>query len=155
LSEGSYLLRTNLTGRTPEELWHTYIQLTDAEAAFRTIKSDLALRPIYHQVEPRVHAHILVAFLVYAMWKTLQIWMEKNGLGRGVRTVLSECARLKCCEVILPTSGGRELQLHCVTQPDGHQRVLLERLGVEVPVRLGRPRWRDALKLDLPCSHDF
>lgn len=98
---------------------------------------------------------VLARFLAYAMWKTLQLWMERSGLGRGVRTVLAECARLKCCEVILPTSTGRELGLFCVTQPDDHQRALLDRLGIEIPLRLGRPKWRDALKLDLPCSHDF
>jgi len=155
LSEGAYLLRTNLNGKAPEELWHTYIQLTDAEAAFRTIKTDLVLRPIYHQVEPRVHAHILVAFLAYAMWKTLQLWMERSGLGRGVRTVLQECARLKCCEVILPTNTGREIELRCVSQPDPAQRALLDRLGLEIPPRLGRPRWRETLRLESACSHDF
>jgi len=142
LREGAYLLRTNLHGRPPEDLWHTYIQLTDAEAAFRTFKTDLVLRPIYHQVQPRVHAHILVAFLAYAMWKTLQKWMEQAGLGRGVRTVMQELARIKCCHVILPTSTGREIELRCVTQPDGHQRTLLQRLGLKIPLRLGQPRWR-------------
>ena len=142
LSEGAYLLRTNLTHRTPEDLWHTYIQLTDAEAAFRTIKSDLHLRPIYHQVPPRVQAHILVAFLAYAVWKTLQTWMDRAGLGRGVRTVVEELARIKCCEVVLPTSAGRDVEVRCVTQPDGHQRTLLERLRINIPSRLGRPAWR-------------
>ncbi|MFW6158179.1 MAG: hypothetical protein ACOC8E_02340 [Planctomycetota bacterium] len=79
LREGAYLLRTNLNDRTPEDLWRTYIQVTDAEAAFRTIKTDLVVRPIYHQTERRAHAHILVAFLAYAMWKTLQKWMEEAG----------------------------------------------------------------------------
>lgn len=142
LSEGAYLLRTNLTDRTPEDLWHTYIQLTDAEAAFRTIKSDLHLRPIYHQVPPRVQAHILVAFLAYAVWKTLQRWMDRAGLGRGVRTVVEELARIKCCEVVLPTSAGRDVEVRCVTQPDGHQRTLLQRLRIDIPSRLGRPAWR-------------
>lgn len=147
LSEGAYLLRTNLNDRGPEELWHTYIQLTDAEAAFRTIKSELNLRPIYHQVQPRVHAHILIAFLAYAMWKTLQKWMEQAGLGRGVRTILEEFARLKCCEVILPTNAGREIQLHCITRPDGYLRTLLQRLKIEIPQRLGQPKWRKLIKL--------
>jgi transposase len=125
LSEGAYLLRTNMNEKSPEKLWKTYIQLTDAEAAFRTIKSDLAIRPIYHQTEKRVQAHILVAFLAYAMWKTLQKWMEQSGLGRGVRTVLEEFARIKCCEVVLPTSSGKEISLRCITKPDGHQQALL------------------------------
>jgi transposase len=142
LKDGAYLLRTNLTDKTPEELWKTYMQLADAEAAFRTIKSDLQLRPIYHQVQRRVHAHVLVAFLAYAMWKTLQKWMEGAGLGRGVRTVLEEIGRLKCCDVVLPTSAGREILLRCVTKPDEYQEVLLQRLGVEIPTRLGGPKWR-------------
>jgi len=120
-----------------------YIQLADAEAAFRTIKSELVVRPIYHQVQHRVGAHILVAFLAYVMWKTLQKWMDNSGLGRGVRTVLEEFARIKCCEVILPTHAGREIHLRCVTELDECQGVLLERLGIEIPRRLGHPKWRN------------
>ncbi|MBW1688752.1 MAG: IS1634 family transposase [Deltaproteobacteria bacterium] len=146
LSEGVYLLRTNLVGWEPEALWKTYIQLTDVEAAFRTIKSDLVLRPIYHQIERRVHGHILVAFLSYALWKTLQKWMEAAGLGRGVGTVVSELARIKCSKVILPTSTGRELQLSCITKPDKWQQSLLERLRLEVPPRLGQPKWRNLVE---------
>lgn len=155
LSEGAYLLRTNMNEKSPEKLWKTYIQLTDAEAAFRTIKSDLAIRPIYHQTEKRVQAHILVAFLAYAMWKTLQKWMEQSGLGRGVRTVLEEFARIKCCEVVLPTSSGKEISLRCITKPDGHQQALLARLKIDIPLRLGSPRWRKIVKLDRKCSLDF
>lgn len=142
LSEGVYLLRTNLVGWEPEALWKTYIQLTDVEAAFRTIKSDLVIRPIYHQIQRRVHGHILVAFLSYALWKTLQKWMEAAGLGRGVGTIVSELARIKCSEVILPTNTGRELQLWCITQPDKWQQTLLERLRLEIPRRLRQPKWR-------------
>jgi len=146
LSEGVYLLRTNLVGWEPEALWKTYIQLTDVEAAFRTIKSDLVLRPIYHQIERRVHGHILVAFLAYALWKTLEKWMEAAGLGRGVATVVSELARIKCSEVILPTSTGRELQLWCITRPDQWQQSLLERLRLDMPPRLDRPKWRNLVE---------
>jgi len=142
LSEGAYLLRTNLTDRTPQDLWKTYMQLADAEAAFRTIKSELCLRPVYHQLEHRVQAHILVAFLAYAMWKTLQKWMENSGLGRGVRTVQEELARIKCSHVILPTSSGREIQLRCISSPDEGQRIILNRLGLKIPSRLGSPKWR-------------
>lgn len=146
LSEGAYLLRTNLKGETPQHLWKTYMQLTDAEAAFRVIKSELELRPIYHQVQRRVHGHILVAFLSYAMWKTLEKWMENSGLGRGARTVIEELARIKCCEVVLPTSTGREIELRCITRPDEYQRPLLQRLGIEIPSRLGEPRWRSVIR---------
>jgi len=141
LSEGCYLLRTNLTGQSPERLWQTYMQLTDVEAVFRTGKSDLKIRPIWHQLEHRVQGHILFSFLAYALWKTLQIWMEQSGLGRGVRTVIEECARLKANDVILKTSAGREIRLCCITQPDPAQRALLDRMGLVIPERLGRPSW--------------
>ncbi len=141
LSEGCYLLRTNLTEQSPEKLWQTYMQLTDVEAVFRTGKSDLKIRPIWHQLEHRVQGHILFSFLAYALWKTLQIWMERSGLGRGVRTVIEEFARLKANDVILKTSAGREIKLCCITQPDAAQRALLDRMGLMIPERLGRPLW--------------
>ncbi|MFH0823037.1 MAG: IS1634 family transposase [Pseudomonadota bacterium] len=142
LTEGAYLLRSNVTDCSAEELWKMYIQLTDAEEAFRTIKSELRLRPIYHQTERRVQAHILVSFIAYAMYKVLQKWMESCGLGRGVRTILEEIGRLKCNDVILGTVEGRDIHLQCVTLPDGALRVLLARLKLEIPQRLGAPRWR-------------
>lgn len=141
LSEGCYLLRTNLNEQSPEKLWQTYMQLTDVEAVFRTGKSDLKIRPIWHQLEHRVQGHILFSFLAYALWKTLQIWMERSGLGRGVRTVIEEFARLKANDVVLKTSVGREIKLCCITQPDAAQRALLERMGLTIPERLGRPLW--------------
>ncbi len=141
LSEGCYLLRTNLTEQSPEKLWQTYMQLTDVEAVFRTGKSDLKIRPIWHQLEHRVQGHILFSFLAYALWKTLQIWMERSGLGRGVRTVIEEFARLKANDVILKTSAGREIKLCCITQPDPAQRALSDRMGLTIPERLGRPLW--------------
>ncbi len=141
LTEGCYLLRTNLTGRSAQELWQTYMQLMDVEAVFRTGKSDLRIRPIWHQLQHRVQGHILFSFLAYALWKALQIWMKRAGLGRGVRTVLEELARLKTTDVVLGTSCGRQIKLCCVTEPDAAQRALLDRLGLVIPERLGRPRW--------------
>jgi transposase len=146
LSEGCYLLRTNLTEQSPETLWQTYMQLTDVEAVFRTGKSDLKIRPIWHQLEQRVQGHILFSFLAYVLWKTLQIWMERSGLGRGVRTVIEECARLKANDVILKTSAGQQIRLCCITQPDPAQRALLDRMGLVIPERLGRPSWVRAPK---------
>jgi len=143
LSEGHYLLRTNLQGWAPADLWKTYIQLTHAEAAFRVQKSDLQLRPIWHQLEARVQAHILFSFLAYALWKTLEQWMARAGLGHAPRTLLEELARIKVVDVLLPTSTGRTLRLQCVTQPDASQRTLLARLGLTLPRRLGQPRWAD------------
>lgn len=141
LSEGCYLLRSNLTDQTPEQLWLTYIQLTDVEEAFRAQKSELKVRPIWHQLEHRVQAHIFFSFLAYALWKTLQTWMERAGLGRGVRTILEEFARIKATDVLLRTSSGREIRICCITRPDEAQRALLERLGLTLPERLGRPVW--------------
>jgi transposase len=156
LSEGCYLLRTNITDQTPQQLWQTYMQLTEVEAAFRTHKSDLQIRPIWHQLEHRVQAHILFSFLAYAMWKTLQTWMDRSGLGRGTRTVIEEVARIKACDVILPTSTGREVRVCCITEPDAAQRSLIDRLGLAIPQRLGRPSWVAVpQQLDSACSIDF
>ena len=141
LSEGCYLLRTNLTDVSAQQLWQTYMQLTDVEAVFRHEKTDLKIRPIWHQLAHRVQGHILFSFLAYALWKTLQIWMERSGLGRGVRTVLEELARLKANDVVLKTSTGRQIKLCCVTQPDRAQQALLDRMGLTIPERLGRPEW--------------
>jgi transposase len=141
VSEGCYLLRTNLVGWAPADLWRTYIQLTEAEAAFRTQKSQLALRPIHHQLRDRVQAHILFSFLAYAMWKALEQWMTRSGLGHSPATVIQELAGIKVADVILPTSTGRRIRLRCITEPDEPQRVLLNRLGLQLPARLGEPRW--------------
>jgi hypothetical protein len=146
LTEGHYLLRTNLVGWTPAALWQTYIQLTQAEAAFRVHKSDLAIRPIWHQREKRVQAHILFSFLAFALWKTLEQWMSRSGLGSAPRPLREEMARLKVAEVRLPTSTGREVSLQCVTQPDPAQQQLLVRLGLKLPQRLGNPRWVEAVR---------
>ena len=141
LSEGCYLLRTNLTNQSPQDLWKTYIQLTDVEAVLRAEKTDLRIRPIWHHREDRVQGHILFSFLAYTLWKALQIWMERSGLGRGVRTVLEELARIKSTDVELGTSMNKHIRLRCITQPDAAQRAVLDRLGLILPERLGRPEW--------------
>jgi hypothetical protein len=141
LSEGCYLLRTNLSGYSPEELWKMYMQLMDAEAAFRVHKSELVLRPIYHHKEDRVEAHILVCFLAYVLWKTLERWMEAAGLGSAPRPLLDALDRLKSVDVILGTEGARSVQLRCVSQPEEDLAVLLYRLGIAPPSRLMPPRW--------------
>jgi transposase len=139
LSEGAYVLRTNVEHWTPEELWRTYIQLTDAEAAFRIHKSDLSIRPIWHQNAERVQAHILVCFLAYVLWKTLEQWQKRAGLGNSPRTILDEIRRIQSQDVVLPLADGRDLRLRCVVRPDRSQALLLQRLGLDVPSRL-RPR---------------
>jgi len=141
LSEGCYLLRSNLNGYGAVELWQIYMQLVDAEAAFRTCKSELVLRPIWHQYERRVQAHILVCFLAYVLWKTLQQWMQFSGLGSAPRTLLNEVSRLKSTDVILPTTEGREVCLRCVSRPEKELAVLLYRLGIAPPSRLHPPDW--------------
>ena len=135
-SEGCYVLRTNIADWSPDDLWRTYIQLTQAEAAFRIHKSDLSLRPIWHQKEDRVNAHILVCFLAYVLWKTLEQWQQRAGLGHSPRTILEELRRIQSTDVVLPTADGRELRLRCVVRPDAAQAALLDRLGLELPERL-------------------
>jgi transposase len=143
LSEGCYLLRTNLVGVDAATLWKRYIQLTEAEWAFRIHKDELGIRPIWHHKAERVQAHILVCFLAYVLWKTLAQWMQRSGLGDAPRTLIEELAKIKSGDVVLPTQGvnghpGRVVRLRCVTTPDAAQKVLLNRLGVTLPTRLRR-----------------
>jgi transposase len=139
LTEGCYLLRSNVSSWSEEELWQTYIQLTEAEAAFRIQKSELSIRPIWHQREERVRAHIFVCFLAYALWKTLEQWQQRQGLGRSPRTVLDELAEIRSADVVLPMTDGHELRLRCVVRPEPRQLALLDRLGLELPRRLRLP----------------
>ena len=136
LTRGCYVLRSNITDWSAEELWHAYIHLTEAEAAFRIQKSDLALRPIWHQKQHRVQAHLLVCFLAYVLWKCLAQLCKQSGLGHEPRKIFDEISRIKLNDVILPTRNGIEIKLQCVTLPDEHQRILLQRLGLHLPKRL-------------------
>jgi len=136
LSEGCYLLRTNVADWTPQELWRAYMQLTEAEGAFRIHKSDLQIRPIWHQKEDRVDAHILVSFLAYVVWKTLGQMCHQAGLGDEPRRVFDEVSRIKLVDVVLPTRCGAEIRRRCVTRPDEHQAILLQRLGLNLPLSL-------------------
>ena len=140
-SEGTYILRTNITDWTPESLWTAYVQLTEAEAAFRIHKSDLSIRPIWHQKAPRIKAHILVCFLAYVLWKTLEKWQSLAGLGNSPRTILEELSRIQSTDVVLPLAedSQRELRLRCVVRPDKAQAALLDRLGLTLPERLRPP----------------
>jgi len=139
VSEGAYVLRSNVADWSPEELWRTYTQLHEAEAAFRIHKSDLRIRPIWHQREDRVQAHILVCFLAYAMWKLLQGWQQRAGLGSSPRTLLEEFARITVVDVVLPLENGRDMRLRCVAKPDPDTASLLQRLGLRLPTRLRTP----------------
>lgn len=136
LSEGCYLLRSNVTEWSAEELWRAYIQLTEAEAAFRIQKSDLQLRPIWHQKQERVEAHILVCFLAYVLWKTLAQMCRQTGLGDEPRKVFDELARITLVDVVLPTRNGITIRKRCVGRPCEHQAILLQRLGLGLPASL-------------------
>jgi transposase len=141
LTEGTYILRSNIHDWTDEELWKTYIQLSEAEAAFRIQKSDLCIRPIWHHKQSRIKAHILICFLAYVLWKTLQQWQSRAGLGHSPRTILTEFSRIQCADIVLPLADGskRELRLRCVVRPEREQQLLLQRLGLTLPQRLCPP----------------
>jgi len=135
---GTYLLRTNCTETDPAQLWRWYIQLTQAEAAFRTAKSDLKLRPVYHQKTERVEAHILVCFLALALWRVLEQWMRGKGLGTCARKLAAEVATIKSMDVVVPVKRGAEtaeLTVRTVARPDRHVAELLAHLDLELPRR--------------------
>jgi len=143
--EGAYLLRTNLTGESAEELWKKYIQLTEAEAAFRALKSALLIRPLFHQLERRVKAHILVAFLGYALWVTLKHLLQRKDSALSPAQALALLSTLQSADIVLPTTDGREIRLRRVSTPDPKQQELLDQLGITVP---------QDLELNFECSVD-
>jgi hypothetical protein len=114
-----------------------YMQLNDAEAAFRTLKQDLSIRPVHHHNEDRVKAHVLVCFLAYAMYRTLDRLAKLKGLAMTARRVLDSLATIKSGDIILPLVDGRELRLRRVSRPDSQQAEILTRLGVDLPERIG------------------
>lgn len=135
-AQGAYLLRTNCEETDPATIWRWYIQLISAEAAFRTAKSDLGLRPIFHHLESRVDAHILVCFLALALWRSLEQWMQAKGLGSCARKLIETIAAIKSMDVILPVERGgirTDLRLRVVAKPESDAAQLLARLGVQIP----------------------
>jgi len=134
-ADGCYLLRTNLQGYSAEQLWRTYIGLTQIEDSFRITKHDLGLRPIFHQSGSRTQAHILVCFLSLVLWRTLQQWMSACGLGDAPRKLLEEMREVRSLDVILPTDVGPEIRLRTVTRPEQGLAILLERLDFPLPNR--------------------
>jgi transposase len=132
-AHGAYLLRTNCPERDPKQFWKWYMQLQQAEAAFRTSKHDLWLRPVFHQKTERVEAHILVCFLALAMWRTLEMWMAGKGLGTCARQLLKEVSTIRSMDVVLPVQGKGQVRLRVVSKPDRPVAELLHRLGVELP----------------------
>jgi transposase len=133
--EGAYLLRTNLRAESAAELWTKYMQLTEAEAAFRALESALSIRPLFHQLEPRVKAHILVAFLGYALWVTLKHLLQRKQSRLTPARVLALLATVQSADIILPTTDGREIRLRRVTSPSPEQNEALELLGITLPQR--------------------
>jgi len=133
--EGRYLLRTNLVGHDPDQLWTFYIQLTEVEQAFKELKNDLAVRPIYHQVLPRIEAHIFVAFLAYCLQVTLKANLRRHASGLTPRQVLEKFQLIQMVDVYVPTTDGRTLVLPRYTQPEPEHRVLLDLLGLKLPAQ--------------------
>lgn len=148
--EGAYLLRTNLQAETAEQLWSKYMQLTEAEASFRALKSELSIRPLFHQLEPRVKAHVMVAFLGYALWVTLKHLLKRRPLivpkrsesGAEISQPLSPMralallSTLQSADIVLPTTDGHEIRLRRITEPTAEQRSLLQQLGISLPEHL-------------------
>jgi transposase len=133
--EGRYLLRTNLTETDPSVVWAYYMQLVTVEQAFRNLKGDLAVRPIFHQDEPRIEAHIFVSFLAYCLHVTLgrRLWSLAPGL--TPRSVLEKLAGIQRVDVQIPTSDGRTVLLERTTQPEADVKLLLERLRLDLPAQ--------------------
>jgi transposase len=148
--EGAYLLRTNLKAETAEELWSKYMQLTEAEASFRALKSELSVRPLFHQLEPRVKAHVMVAFLGYALWVTLKHLLKRRSMiapkptASGVDNVqpmspmraIALLSTMQSADIVLPTTDGREIRLRRITEPTTEQKSLLRQLGISLPEHL-------------------
>ncbi len=159
LREGAYLLRTNLQAGPAEELWSRYMQLTEAEASFRALKSELSLRPLFHQKEPRVKAHVMVAFLGYALWVTLKHRLKRraaivpqpsrsgvnNAQPLSAMKALALLSTLQSADIVLPTTDGREIRLRRITEPTAEQKSLLQQLGLSLPERF---------ELNRKCSVD-
>jgi transposase len=160
LREGAYMLRTNLRGGTAEELWSRYMQLTEAEASFRALKSELSIRPLFHQLEPRVKAHVMVAFLGYALWVTLKHLLKGRAIvvtqpsassvthtqPLSAIKALSLLSTLQSADIVLPTTDGREIRLRRITEPTTEQKALLQQLGFTLP---------EHFELNRECSVDL
>jgi transposase len=148
--EGAYLLRTNLKEEEAEELWAKYMQLTEAEASFRALKSELSIRPLFHQLEPRVKAHVMVAFLGYALWVTLKHMLKQrpalvpklsaggvdNAQPLSPMRAIALLSTLQSADIVLPTTDGHEIRLRRITEPTAEQKSLLRQLGISLPEHL-------------------
>lgn len=149
-ANGCYLLRTNLAGEDPVNLWKAYMQLVQAEKSFRLSKSDLAMRPIFHQEEHRVQAHIFVCFLALAMYKSLELWSAASGLGSSPAKLLEEFREIRSMDIVVPVKDHNPVRLRVVAKPDEHVRILLQRLKIKIP---NRPKNVENVVKTL--AHDF
>ena len=131
--EGRYLLRTNLQETDPAKVWGCYLQLVEVEEAFKNLKGDLAIRPIFHQLVPRIEAHIFVCFLAYCVQVSLRHQLRAKAPGLTVRQVLEKFGRMQMMDVHFPTTDGRELVFERYTQPEKDQQLLLAQMGWELP----------------------
>jgi len=131
--EGRYLLRTNLDAQQPERLWTFYIQLTEVEQAFKELKHDLAVRPIFHRKDDRIEAHIFVAFLAYCLQVTLKADLRPLAGGLTPREVIAKFKKMQMVDVLIPTTDGRELLLSRYTQPEAEHRILLQQMRLRLP----------------------
>jgi transposase len=150
LREGAYMLRTNLQADSAEQMWSMYMQLTEAETSFRALKSELSIRPLFHQKESRVKAHVLVAFLGYALWVTLKHLLQRRpemvpqlaasggdkAQSLSPMKALALLSTLQSADIVLPTTDGREIRLRRITEPTAEQKSLLHQLGLSLPERL-------------------
>jgi hypothetical protein len=134
-AQGAYLLRTNCTEEDPRKLWHWYIQLTEVEDAFRTSKGDLGLRPVFHQKQDRVAAHILVCFLALAMWRVLELWLKAKGMGDTARQVVQELGTIHSMDLLLTIRDRGETRLRIVGKPEPLAADLLAHMELKLPAR--------------------
>ena len=133
--EGRYLLRTNMTDENPAKLWEFYLQLTEVEQAFKELKHDLAIRPIHHQLDRRIEAHIFISFLAYALQVTLKTRLKQSAQGLTPRSALEKFATLQMLDVHLPTSDGREIIMARYTHPEKDLQLLLDQLKLTLPAQ--------------------
>ncbi len=131
--EGRYLLRTNMTDKDPAQLWQFYLQLTEVEQAFKELKGDLSIRPIHHQLDRRIEAHIFISFLAYCLQVTLKARLKRSASGLTPRAVLEKFAAVQMLDVHLPTSDGREIVMSRHTHPEKELQLLLDQLKLTLP----------------------
>jgi len=148
--EGHYLLRSNLAHESPAKLWQFYIQLIEVEQAFKELKSDLAIRPIWHQKDERIEAHIFLAFLAYCLQVSLKARLKAHAPGLTPRAVLDKLAGIQMVDVHLPTTDGRQLILSRYSEPDADQHLLLAQLKLQLP-RQSPPRIVATPHIPLPA----